>query len=393
MAAALHTPRNNPAPYSRAAMTDLDFRDHRYPQTKPAKKAPSASSSTTSDTQQDGAAPPRPAATWSPEPFRGIQVPQPAPHSSTSQDQRRSPSHRSSSSDPQQRSALSYTLPAPRRVVERYGLDSADRQPSDLSPESKPTATEFPQHTPSARSQPESPSASRVISASAQERDRTRLSPVPRASLGPQPDVPPPVDPSAPQFPPIMPLAASPTYNPPVSPNPRAYAQQPKYAKAPNPVQPVYTPIMPPQEEVCVECAMRDQDMADVDVTSPGMWERASDALYEDLLQRELEDEANGVPTESPNRVQARGGKLTEQNLKVWLSIVSVLNCSTRPFLTDAVEPSRASFPTANATFVYQISAQYAGGGSTGSRQSRSRGKTTRLFHARSVRSSKTIGV
>ncbi len=38
-----------------------------------------------------------------------------------------------------------------------------------------------------------------------------------------------------------------------------------------------YTPIIPPQEEVCVECAMRDQDMADVDVTSAGVWERASD--------------------------------------------------------------------------------------------------------------------
>ena len=393
MAAALHTPRNDPALYSRAVITDLDFRDHRYPQTKPAKKAPSASSSTTSDTQQDSAAPPRPTATWSPEPFRGIQVAQAAPHSSSSQGQRRSASPRSSSPEAQQRSALSYTLPAPRRVVERYGLDAANRQPSDLSPESQPPATESQQDMPSARSQPESPSASRVISASAQERDRTRLSPVPRASLAPQPDVPPPVDPGVPQFPPIMPLAASPTYNPPVSPNPRAYAQQPKYAKAPNPVQPVYTPIMPPQEEVCVECAMRDQDMADVDVTSPGMWERASDALYEELLQRELDDEANGVPTETPNRVQARGGKLTEQNLKVWLSIVSFLKCSTRPLLTDAAEPSRTSFPAANATFVYQIPAQYAGGRGTRSCPSRSRGQTTRLYHARSIRSLETIGI
>ncbi|KAF8210272.1 hypothetical protein K438DRAFT_1903842 [Mycena galopus ATCC 62051] len=54
----------------------------------------------------------------------------------------------------------------------------------------------------------------------------------------------------------------------------------------------------PPQEEVCVECAMRDQDMIDVDVTSPGIWERESDAMFEELKRSELEDEANGVVNE-----------------------------------------------------------------------------------------------
>ena len=68
---------------------------------------------------------------------------------------------------------------------------------------------------------------------------------------------------------------------------------------------------------------MRDQDMADVDVTSPGIWRRDSDADYEELLQRELEEEATGVPQlENSSRPRARGMGLTEENLKLWLSIV-----------------------------------------------------------------------
>ena len=65
--------------------------------------------------------------------------------------------------------------------------------------------------------------------------------------------------------------------------------------------------------------------MADVDVTSPGVWERASDAAYEDLKQRELDDEANGIVTaDDTSRPRVKGGRLTEQNVKLWLSIVSV---------------------------------------------------------------------
>jgi hypothetical protein len=118
-----------------------------------------------------------------------------------------------------------------------------------------------------------------------------------------------------------MPLSASPGYNPPVSPNPRAYAQQPTYitpAAAANPI----ALSTPPQEEVCVECAMRDQDMIDVDVTTPGVWERESDVQFDELMRRELEDEANGVVPDDTSRPRARGGLLTEQNLKVWLSVV-----------------------------------------------------------------------
>jgi hypothetical protein len=67
---------------------------------------------------------------------------------------------------------------------------------------------------------------------------------------------------------------------------------------------------------------MRDQDLADVDVSSPDVWARESDVHYEDLLRRELEEEAIGVPPQEQQRLRARAGRLTEANLRVWHSLV-----------------------------------------------------------------------
>ncbi|TBU33742.1 hypothetical protein BD311DRAFT_391656 [Dichomitus squalens] len=128
---------------------------------------------------------------------------------------------------------------------------------------------------------------------------------------------------------PIVPLSAGPTYNPstmqiPISPKPRAYAQHPTYiTPSPAPaMQPSFSPPQVPKEEVCVECAMRDQDMADVDVTSPGVWDRESDILYEELCRREEEEEASGgASSDNHSRPRAKGGRLTEENLRFWLSI------------------------------------------------------------------------
>lgn len=69
---------------------------------------------------------------------------------------------------------------------------------------------------------------------------------------------------------------------------------------------------------------MRDQDMADVDVTSPGVWDRESDIMYDELCRREVEEEATGqASSDAHSRPRAKGGRLTEENLKFWLSIVS----------------------------------------------------------------------
>jgi hypothetical protein len=170
---------------------------------------------------------------------------------------------------------------------------------------------------------------------------------------------------------PIIPSSAAPTYKPaniPISSNTRAVAQQPTYITPPSSptpiaVNPVYSyaadvnpaaryaahqafnpnpvPVFKPNDgrEICVECAMRDQDMADVDVTTPGVWERESDAAYHDLCRLEAEEEeerarartsnssAESQPVivrpADPNRPRAKGNRLTEPNLKLWLSMVS----------------------------------------------------------------------
>lgn len=85
-------------------------------------------------------------------------------------------------------------------------------------------------------------------------------------------------------------------------------------------------------EEVCIECMMRDRDMADVDVTGSGVWERESDVWYNELVRKEEEEEVRArveglpPPSQNPNgkqRPRAKGGFLTEENLKVWLTLVS----------------------------------------------------------------------
>ena len=109
----------------------------------------------------------------------------------------------------------------------------------------------------------------------------------------------------------------------PLSSNPRAVPQSPKYINVPpNGTQnPVHAKPHIPREEVCLECAMRDQDMADVDVTSPGAWERNSDVYYHDLIRSEEDAISDGIPLPE-DRPRSTGDILTEANLKLWLSVV-----------------------------------------------------------------------
>ncbi|KIK67436.1 hypothetical protein GYMLUDRAFT_55203 [Collybiopsis luxurians FD-317 M1] len=273
MTTALYSSQTGPGssvkgPLHTPLVTELDFRDNRYPSitTQPSK-------STQDQPASSG---------WEPEEKEN------KPSSSTSPLQkvpsRNGASDIQSSPEPS-KSAVSYSLPQNnRRVVERYSLD--EQEPTAPKPSDIPTSL-FPRH-------PAAPTAS-----------------------GPS-------NINGPAAPLIMPLSASPTYSPPVSTRQRAYPQQPTYIQnvSPNPVNPVYMPNNPPAEEVCIECAMRDQDMADVDVTSPGVWDRESDVHYEELKRKEAEEEASGIINiEGPPRPKAAGGKLTEQNIKLWLSV------------------------------------------------------------------------
>ncbi|KAL4078524.1 hypothetical protein V8B97DRAFT_1865531 [Scleroderma yunnanense] len=149
------------------------------------------------------------------------------------------------------------------------------------------------------------------------------------------------------------PLSTTRAYGPtigipiPISSNPRAYAQHPTFitpAAAPDPINPILSPIpIQPPEEVCVECAMRDQDMADVIVTGPGVWDRESDVLYEELLRREEDEEATGIlHSECSSRPRARGGRLIEQNLKLWNAMASLQPMARQQTLDQYVKAQRS---------------------------------------------------
>lgn len=349
MAAALHISRNDPTSnvhglYPQPLLTDLDLRDNRYPtissqsrrSTRQSAVLQDQSSLTTRDASIDDSSAlyRRSSDTTNGPSGRSPSEQQPSsssqiqPQGWTSQAMLSVPSR---SPEPS-RGSVSYALPSgtARRVVDRYSLDDGGeiQQPAG-SAETRQTGVESNNQTPRSRSG--TPQLTRPPSTS-QDRTQSLLPNTPRhpslpaAGIGSSS----PSGTSNGQFPSIMPLAASPNYNPPVAPRNRAYPQQPTYitpTNSMNPMNPVYSPQQPPsrkplQEEVCVECAMRDQEMADVDVTSPGAWERASDAAFEDLKQRELDDEAHGIVNNDPSRPRIRGGRLTEQNLRLWLSIV-----------------------------------------------------------------------
>lgn len=153
----------------------------------------------------------------------------------------------------------------------------------------------------------------------------------------------------SPQPPDSPPINASSSIPMPLSSNPRAVPQSPRYVNSPpNGTQnPVYAKPHIPKEEVCLECAMRDQDMADVDVTSPGAWERDSDVYYNDLVRSEEEAISNDLPLPE-DRPRSTGDLLTETNLKVWLSIVRAFyiptNCRDLTVTIHSAESTGASF-------------------------------------------------
>lgn len=286
MTAALYSSHNGPGP-STPLMNELDFRDNRYPSigahsSKSTRDQPAPSSMLMASSG------------WEPEEKETSSSNPPLRNSSS----RNGASDIQSSPEPS-KSAVSYSLPQNnRRVVERYSLDNEAQQEPTVQQKQHSFQEVSVSLIPAAPRHPSLPAAG---SRAGPSNTNSSVSPV------------------------IMPLSASPTYSPPISSRQRAYPQQPTYIQnvSHNPVNPVYLPNNPPAEEVCIECAMRDQDMADVDVTSPGIWDRESDIHYEELKRKELEEEASGIiDTEGPPRPKAIGGQLTESNLKLWLSVV-----------------------------------------------------------------------
>ncbi|KAH9811941.1 hypothetical protein DFH28DRAFT_981047, partial [Melampsora americana] len=66
---------------------------------------------------------------------------------------------------------------------------------------------------------------------------------------------------------------------------------------------PISVPQALPVAEVCVECMMRDRDMADVDVLGPGVWDRKSDADFQEAMaveaQLDEQDELESLKSRS----------------------------------------------------------------------------------------------
>ena len=378
MAAALqpfHSDQNPTSLYPRSFMTDFEYGDNRYPalksQSRVFQQSTSRPGSKDRSWQQqsmndsDGQSTrltvdsPRVAAAWqstaeSPQPENQYPL-----RSSPRQDQR-SPEHLPSSYEQNQensRAALSYSLPSgtARRVAERYNWDdSGQRAPSMGSNELNQQFIESHsvQETITGRSRPRTPTTSRVMSAQGRvspNHSISRRSPLPNSQSTP------PVQDGVPA---VVPFSASTNYAPPVAPNYRAYPQQPTYVNqgnANNLIQPVYTPVLPRQEEVCVECAMRDQDMADVDATSPGVWDRASDADFEQLKKKELEEAAAGIVNTDPTRPRTRGGRLSEQNVKIWLSIVRLI-FFFKHLIQKGAESQGTCIKTTNTKYLYKVS-------------------------------------
>ena len=120
----------------------------------------------------------------------------------------------------------------------------------------------------------------------------------------------------------------------------------------PTSTAPIFEATPPPhlvqQPEICVECMMRDRDMIDIDVTTPGIWSRDSDVDLDELemestthevvesegssrgVGRESRDSHGGRSSTFGSTSQVRSGArrptaqpLTVANLKAWTSMVS----------------------------------------------------------------------
>lgn len=343
------------SPFPRGlAITDLDLRDDRYPLISSPRRVPPATLQGTPSANEASfhtpfypdavhqavRGPSLPSSHLLPYDMKNVDAP---PLRSTSaqpdnpqvSDERRSTLHPDSQSSPLNAGSpsISYPLdhrqpsnsPPPPSVNEINSQLFRPSQPSrassgEVSRAPPPPDAPLPSHHPRAL-QPGVP-----LQASPQDSYPAELySPSRSFATGSQ--LPSPLSPG-----PGMRMSSAAQYSPalsiPVSPNPRAQAQQPTYINpnpVPAPIRPIPTLQRLPAEEVCAECAMRDQDMADVDVTSPGIWERESDVLYEDLVRRELEEEAMCVQPQDQHRPRARGGRLTVPNLKLWLSVVRLL--------------------------------------------------------------------
>jgi hypothetical protein len=256
----------------------------------------------------------------------------------------RNPQQRSSIFDsPMQESPSEYPgRSAARSRPSTKSNDDEDKQPQNLALTTTPNPVQRPSND-----------TQQTLVSLAQQQDLPR---------SPPHNPPPAVGISGPRHPqaPSRPRPTSPPSRQPGVSQPSMYSQQPQVLppgaapptpqQASRPAKPFNGPYPPmfspqqipnvyrpqnavPQEEICIECTMRDRDMADVDATSPGVWERESDVALRELIEREDDEERRWYEEHAtelaqtghglrPPKRKSKGHRLTEQNLKIWLSMV-----------------------------------------------------------------------
>ncbi|KIJ18873.1 hypothetical protein PAXINDRAFT_166819 [Paxillus involutus ATCC 200175] len=348
------------------AISDFDFKDNRYPSLtlngKPTNRTPSMILTSGDSPHARDNPILAPSASQRHPSTSADQLGPQRKHEPTDRrtlnDEKHDHSHPSDPDGPPHPSMASHALPqgATRPVFERYSLDDNNYSNGNTTPllnggniiDSKLFNDSFKSFGESSTQPPPSPPLPTVVGA-------VRNLP---SSLLPanhrQPSYPAPDGAGVSRLSPPNGLASSRPYSPTmgipihISSNTRAYPQHPTYitpsGATPDPINPILSPTPPqPQEEICVECAMRDQDMADVVVIGPGIWDRESDVLYEELLRREEDEEAAGIlPSEFSPRPRARGGRLTEQNLKVWTTMTPREPASRQQTVDSYVKAQRS---------------------------------------------------
>lgn len=115
---------------------------------------------------------------------------------------------------------------------------------------------------------------------------------------------------------------------------------------------PPVPPHLPPQPSVCVECMMRDRDMADIDVTGEGIWDGDSDLELREILRHEDEESS----TEIGDEMSLRGSEEGRKEEMMMGSRDSFLN------YTGGVRTSTSSKPLASSASLHGSSSHHGVG-------------------------------
>lgn len=97
-----------------------------------------------------------------------------------------------------------------------------------------------------------------------------------------------------------------------------------------------FSPHSPKNSWVCLECLHRDEDVADVDIASPGVWEHETETLEEGDAQ-----EPTSLMAERTSDILNSTDRLETRILEQWLRQVSIFNSGLSLILKCSTIESR----------------------------------------------------